>query len=148
MLTDMRDACGELAAIPSRGWGRRMAGQLAITALPFPLPTLPPACPRRKIVASYTGPVSSVAAVVLAASPVDRTRSKQQGTAILTIRAALLPKATACSPSAWGSRSAGLPGWRVAGGKVWHLHQADTKSWLVCSWEWEESRAGWDLLVF
>lgn len=79
-----------------------------------------------------------------AASLVDRKQSKWEGMAILTIHTILLPKVTACFASAWGEQKS-LDGCQQ---EVWHLHQVDTKSWLVCSWRWGVSRAGWDLLIF
>lgn len=67
--------------------------------------------------------------------------------AFLTIHVILLPKETTCFHFAWGEQKP-LAAWMAASRKFWHLHQADTKSWLVCSWKWRVSRAGWDLLIF
>lgn len=38
--------------------------------------------------------------------------------------------------------------WMAARTMFWHLQQGDTKAWLVCSWRWGVSRAGWDLFIF
>lgn len=54
------------------------------------------------------------------------------------------PRQLPAFPLSGGSKAP----WMAAGRKFWHLHQIDTKSWLVCSWRWGVSRAGWDLIIF